>query len=325
MSKNVEKICMICKKNKAWVLVASNGDNDCGFGQNRTVCKDADCRKIAQHDFIEKPRLDREIKELENDLKESDHIKQKWQKIVSHVKTGKDLSELWTDWETEIANLPDDKKKLCREYQKNIEEKEKILKDKGNYQQPLGNSPIQSDNRDNSNNNNNPSAPSSNHNNSSSNGETTLSCKLCEKDYPSEQEHNSQSPNCQEWQEIAKKALANIEKGMLNEHSKLNKLPEEYKNTLIALQELKINKQWVDIDNLDTSEENKRELRKIRDELGIKKQDKDGKLFNNDGKTESKAPIISKILILGIPILIIVVIVIVAVKVRNKKLKTKKK
>ncbi|CAG8544599.1 6696_t:CDS:10, partial [Racocetra fulgida] len=50
---------------------------------------------------------DEEIKELEKDLKETDR--------------------------DEIADLSSDKKRLCCEYQKNIEEKERILKDKNNY------------------------------------------------------------------------------------------------------------------------------------------------------------------------------------------------
>jgi hypothetical protein len=47
MSKRVERICMICKKNKVSMLVASNGDSNMGFGQNRAVCNDSNCQKVA--------------------------------------------------------------------------------------------------------------------------------------------------------------------------------------------------------------------------------------------------------------------------------------
>ncbi|CAG8728000.1 5073_t:CDS:2, partial [Racocetra persica] len=76
----------------------------------------------------ESKKYDEEIEELEKDLKETDR--------------------------DEIADLSSDKKRLCCEYQKNIEEKERILKEKNNYQQSLGDSSSQSDKGNNNNSNN---------------------------------------------------------------------------------------------------------------------------------------------------------------------------
>ncbi|CAG8689640.1 14717_t:CDS:2, partial [Cetraspora pellucida] len=128
----------------------------CIFGKRNKKTKEFFCSKLHGEIYLKKKeeeelerlnqkakKYDEEIEELEKDLKETDR--------------------------DEIADLSADKKRLCREYQKNIEEKERILKEKNNYQQSLGDSSSQSDNGNNNNSNNDSNYSPFSNNNSSDN------------------------------------------------------------------------------------------------------------------------------------------------------------
>ena len=292
-------------------------------------------------------------KSLKDDL-------EKRRKLINSMKNWEDISSY--DWEN-ADWLDEEDKKNCREWVKNYQLREK-LKQEGkdysnqpNYSDKISEEkvPVSSVSSDNFSNdqdqNNSPSSnfPSNSNGSSNDDQDCFFICSMCEKKYKdSEREkHDSENPNCQRLIQISEKASKNIEQGKLNLISDLKELPKKLQTYLIALQDIKINKKKVNIDNLELPEDGKQELRKIqgnsknnyscgncsrnndevvfdtREELDRHMRDCHGlgKGGNNLFTISSIAP---KIFIGGVLILLVAIILGVVLK-KKKKNKPKKK
>lgn len=113
MSKHEKWTCMICKINKVNVTVASDGSHtDFGYGPNRPVCKDSECRN----------EMDNRMKEHYDKLnkKEAEKILEQIQGIMNRKE------KLTIDFEK--YDLTEEQKEICRKYVKSNKEVEDLKK-----------------------------------------------------------------------------------------------------------------------------------------------------------------------------------------------------
>lgn len=161
---------------------------------------------------------------------------------------------------------------------------------------------------------NNPSpsffSPSQSNGNLNNNQEK---CGVCDKVFDSNmaEEHSNQNPQCKSYANACTKIL----NGQAINYSEFD-LSERGRIIVKALQELKIEKKWVDIDNLNLPQEAKEGLKKLRQQLGIEQKNDFGEERITRGlNTQGK---------IGVTLLSIVGFVIFLVILRKFRRKNKK-
>ncbi|KLL05234.1 MAG: hypothetical protein MRERV_3c049 [Mycoplasmataceae bacterium RV_VA103A] len=260
----------------------------CFFSRNDSTIRF--CSKSCGEKYLHKKQQQQAEEELKRKKKKLEKLEKEAQEaadqlfdnLIADIQAGKDISSY--NWET-ADWLNDEQKEICRKYQQgrnkpNSDTANNDLDEKTNdpadhHHSPTTPSGPTNNPEDNSGNgdDSSPTSPPSNGDSPTSSftpnkptgNDQEEKCGICDQTFTDAEEHGRENPQCQAFCEACEKIL---NQGQTVDYSSVA-TSERGRLIIKTLQDLKIYKKWVDIDNLVLPIEAKENLKELRKQLGL--------------------------------------------------------